>query len=701
VRGKAFVRLEEFRKQRGLNREPKRRPPKERGDTVAPPVSDAVWHPLGPAGIPGGQTYGSGTTTVAGRVSSIAVDPDDSKHLLVGAAAGGVWETRDTGATWTPRTDDQQTLSIGAVAFDPNDSSIAYAGTGEANWAYFELGRGILRSDDGGATWSPLAGSDAVFTGQGFYRIVVDPGDSARLIVAMTDRAAVSADAGATWATLHQGETWDVSLEEVDGAVEILLATRDGLLAAVGSAAPAPVALPGLPAKLDQGNDRLAVTHVPSDPGQAFAFAAFGEAAHLWHRPAAGQPFVPIPLPQLSVANRPRDAFSIEQAWYDWYVAAPPQPGGVVYLGAIELIRGRSSTAGWGWSDISSRVDGDSIHPDQHAMAFDPNQPGVIYAGNDGGIFRSADGGETWESLNAGLAISEVEYLAQRPDEPAWLLAGLQDNGTVRREAEDNWTQVGLGDGGDCATNMAHPDTCYSSYVYMSTSRSTERGDRASWEELTQAGWDRFESLFYAPLEVNGDLVVKAGEVVCISADGGDSWASVALPPAAPNRRSAASALAVLSSGRVLAGTRWGDVFQIDADQGGWSAAAKLANLGVGRISDMLADDDLPNRYWVTFSDPGPGAVFRSDDEGASWTDVTANLPQMPVHAIVTDPADRDRVWVACEVGVFESRDAGGSWATYGTGLPNALAADLAFYAPDRLLRVGTRSRGVWEAAVD
>jgi photosystem II stability/assembly factor-like uncharacterized protein len=106
---------------------------------------------------------------------------------------------------------------------------------------------------------------------------------------------------------------------------------------------------------------------------------------------------------------------------------------------------------------------GDSIHPDQHAIAFDPLDPNIIYAGNDGGIFRSLDAGTTWQSLNDGLAISEVEYLTQRPDDPGWILAGLQDNGTIRRQGDQSWAQVAVGDGGDCATNMADPDVCYHS----------------------------------------------------------------------------------------------------------------------------------------------------------------------------------------------------------------------------------------------
>jgi len=116
-------------------------------------------------------------------------------------------------------------------------------------------------------------------------------------------------------------------------------------------------------------------------------------------------------------------------------------------------------------------------------------------------------------------------------------------------------------------------------------------------------------------------------------------------------------------------------------------------------MSDLLVDPNIPQRYWATFSTI-PGSVHRSDDGGTTWINVTSNLPAIAVNAIVSDPFEPDRAWVACDVGVFESRDAGATWSVYGTGLPNALAEDLVFYQPDRLLRAGTRSRGVWEATV-
>jgi photosystem II stability/assembly factor-like uncharacterized protein len=192
---------------------------------------------------------------------------------------------------------------------------------------------------------------------------------------------------------------------------------------------------------------------------------------------------------------------------------------------------------------------------------------------------------------------------------------------------------------------------------------------------------------------------VKAGEIVFVSSDSGDSWEGIPLPqPDDGGYPAVASALAVPAAETILVGTIRGEVFRIRLENGGWSEAELVGRPVDGWISDLLCDPAVPARHWVTFS--APGGVYRSEDHGASWNDVTANLPTIPVNAIVSDPAEPDRVWVACDVGVFESTDAGGTWSVFGTGLPNALAVDLLFYEADRLLRVGTRSRGVWEVAV-
>src|SRR5262249_47865235 len=125
------------------------------GATPPAPVP-AVWRTIGPSNIPNGQTYGTNTVDVIGRVSSIAVDPGNAAHILVGGAGGGIWESTNTGTTWTPRTDQMPSLAIGAITFDPSAPSRVYAGSGEGNF-YFNLGAGVYKSTNGGTTWAVIA----------------------------------------------------------------------------------------------------------------------------------------------------------------------------------------------------------------------------------------------------------------------------------------------------------------------------------------------------------------------------------------------------------------------------------------------------------------------------------------------------------------------------------------------------------------
>ena len=656
----------------------------------AMPVAQG-WRPLGPFYIPHGQTYGSGGNnrpSVSGRISALAVHPSNANQLLVGAAGGGIWQTTDGGANWFPRSDTQPSLAMGAIAYTPSNPSIVYAGTGEGNF-FARLGAGLLRSTDGGATWSLLVG--APFLGKGFYDLVVDPLNANHLLAATSGGLYESTNGGTTWTQRRPNKTWDISMHPVvagdpNSTKEVLAACSDGLFRSIdGGATWAAVTLTGGTPTYQ----RMAVAHAPSNGAVAWVFAADASSnARIWRRSAFGGAFSAITPAGVTI--------NTNQAWYDWFLGVALNNPAVVYLGEIHALKGTLSGSTLNLTNISSRSSGDSIHPDQHCIAFGPGNANDVIVGNDGGIYRSPDGGTTWKSLNKGLDITEFEYLAQHPQFDAWLLGGTQDNGTQRYEGEEVWYHVQDGDGGDCGVNASSPYTCYQTFFGLGARRSTNGGNWGSWAPLPipVSG----SSLFYPPLEVRGSVVVQAGQNVFISSDTGNTWTSVALPAG-----KTASALAIPTATRIYVGTMQGDVYRLDNAGGVWSAPVALAVPRAGFVSDMLVDPTNTNVIWVSYSTAGAGGhVFRSTNGGTSWTNVSTGLPAgLPVNSIEIDPANPSTAWCAADVGVYRTADAGANWTAFNNLLPNALAKDLLFHPTKRLLRCATQSRGVWEIAVD
>jgi photosystem II stability/assembly factor-like uncharacterized protein len=387
---------------------------------------------------------------------------------------------------------------------------------------------------------------------------------------------------------------------------------------------------------------------------------------------------------------------AIGQAWYDWFVAASPDSDSQVYLGAISVHRGELAAGTWTWTDIASKAVGDSIHPDQHAIAFDPVDPNIIYVGNDGGLFRSPNRGTNWTSLNNGLAITEVEYVAQDYGTCRWLLAGTQDNGSIRYTGSSVWEHVADGDGGDCGDNRTNSDTCFHSYYGMGMERSTSRGAWGTFGWIGPNVPAGYGALFYPPMGVDSSTVTQAGQSVYASRDNGTTWTDVALPTGL-----IASAIDVPSSDHVYVGTTAGRLFRIDWSGAAWSAATELTSPRAAWLSSIHVDPANLNRIWTTSTQVGGGRVFRSDDGGTHWLDRTLGLPALPINTIWSDPANPNRVWVGADLGVYQSWNAGANWANFSLGLPNVLVEDLKFQSHARLLRAGTRNRGVWEIPVD
>ena len=639
-----------------------------------------AWRFIGPTLIPNGQTISpTHRIDVIGRVSCVAVDPRDPKHLLLGAACGGIWQSRDEGTTWAPRSDHLPSLAIGAIAFDPSDPRRVFAGSGEGNF-YADLGAGVYASRDRGRTWQVLA--SAPFHGVGFFDLVVDP-KAPRVHYAATDHGFFkSIDGGRTWKRKRAGKCWDISVHPKGGSVEILAAFADGLFQSrdagdrfVAVKLPKPPPQPWL---------RFAVDRPAVAPDVAYAFGVIGTDPHFWRRADGAWTKVET-MPPMDP-----DHIWTGQGHYNWYAAATPDNADRVYLGAIRTFRGDLANGAWTWTNVTADPE-HGIHKDQHCLAFSPQSSKIIYAGNDGGIYRSADRGRTWRARNRGLGITEIEYIATNPDTSKWLIAGTQDNGTIRYTGDTEWDHVADEDGGDCAVDQSSPNVAYHTISDVSLFRSDDRAD--TWTDLAPPS---MPALFYPPVEVFGATVAIGAAALIVSQAGGPPWTTVSLGLAADEFP---SALRNLDASTIVLGTTRGRMLKVAWSGTAWKLAP-LASPAPRYISCIAADPSNPQRLWVTIQQVGDGMVFRSEDGGASWCDCTAGLRQIPLNSVVVDPANHRRVWVAADVGVFQTLDHGKSWKNFGRGLPNAIAVDLHLHRQDRVLICGTRSRGVWVIAV-
>jgi len=648
-----------------------------------------TWQSIGPNTIPEGQTYGTGgndSPSVSGRCVGIMIGANDPDHLVVCAANGGLWESTEHGRCWRPLGDQLPTLSMGAIASAPSAPQVVYAGTGEGD-TFSQTGMGLLRSSDGGLTWVLVPSSE--LSGFGIYDIAVDPVDPLVVWAGTTNRLLQSSDGGETWRVVQRLQTWDISINP-SNRNEILAATRAGLIVSNnGGISWALVSLSGF--SNNTRYRRMEVCHAPSRNSVVYVSAVANDIARLWRRATVTGPFTAQKIPPLQIGS------DIAQSWYDWCMAVAPDDHNELYLGAVHLYKGQRVGSTFTWENISSRSSGDSIHPDQHHVTFDPSDPDSVYVCNDGGLYHSANRGVNWTSLNPGLGITEFEFITHLESEDRWILGGTQDNGTLSYENSRRWDQVALGDGGDCGVDDTN-QLCYHSYYGMWIERAPALGSQAfSWTDVSPPFGQNYDALFYPPMEVNGSLLAKAGESVFVSEDQGSSWTELSFG----GFGDLASTLAIPNATTIYLGTEGGLLVKIERGATSWvnATVTQLTSPRAAYLSDMTLSNN--GDLWITSSAFQGSHVFQSQDGGLTFADRSANLPDIPVNALAIDPDHPDRIFIATDHGVYRTDDGGIAWTDFSNGLPNVVVGDVIFHTRTRQLRVGTRSRGIWQLQLD
>ena len=695
-------------------------------------LKGTVWAPIGPSPI------SQGANPVNGLVSAIAVHPANPNVIYMGTAGGGAWRSDDGGASWFPLFDRQLSLAVGepgALAIDPNNTDVVYLGTSARVAAQPQAG--LFKSTDGGASWVLLGlgyppgntGNALGFILQWINVIIVDPANSNVLYLASTSGCFRSNDGGRNWTAgvnaggdarsllldrsspagariLYAGISGRGVFRSNDGGqnwVQILSSATPAVAAALGAApagfgktvaAIAPPTVPPHPAGVQVLYATLQGTGGAPDP--VGVFMSTDQGATWTQRSATGMP-------------------TGTQGGYSFHMAVDPgSPGDgandIIYFGAVG--HARSNDSGNTFTALAG------LHADNHAWAFYPQPspaPSIVFCGNDGGLYRSTNGGATWIPLNAGGLQTGLFYnLDMRPDATGSNSVGaLQDNGTQTRVGSTGhgWVAAQGGDGWDvvydgtiagrvdCTSGFWSPAPCTRIW------RSADDG--ASFPtEITPWGTTSDAGCYLGPLATDpsaGGIVYASGsQNLWQSRDGGATW-RILSPFAGTGdvdvARTNGNFVVIGVGNRVFVSTN-----ALAASVGpptGVTFTDITRNLPARTVARVAFDPNDPTMIYSVLGglNGGPGNighVFRTSIGATAWTDISPNL-NIPFNAIALDGTDNPTaIYAGTDFGVLRSVDGGASWSVLDDiHFPRVPVQDLVLR--NGILRAATYGRGAFE----
>ena len=386
--------------------------------------------------------------------------------------------------------------------------------------------------------------------------------------------------------------------------------------------------------------------------------------------------------------------------WYFGNIRVDPQNANVVYVLGVTLYR--STTGGSSWSGVTG-----SMHVDQHELLIDPADSNFILAGNDGGLYLAVAGPGSWLKV-LDLPITQFYAITADYQLPARLYGGTQDNGSLRTTTGNlnDWQEIYGGDGFYCLVDPASNSYVYAESQYGGLGRSTDGGSSFSDATSGISGTDRINWSMPVVMDPSAPATLYCGtQRVYRSTNRAASW--TAISPDLTNGPGGGNlnfgtvttlAVAPTNPSAILAGTDDSNVWITTNGGGNWTnVSGALPNHWCTRVA---FDPTSAAIAYATFSgyreDLHLPHVFRTTSSGASWADVSGNLPELPVNAIVVDPADPQTLYAGTDAGVFVTHNLGGAWAALGSGLPNGVVSDLVLHAPTRKLVAGTHGRSMF-----
>src|SRR5467141_3386003 len=693
-----------------------------------------------------------GSAAMSGRVAALAAVKEDGRlTVYVGAASGGVWKSSNGGTTFKPIFDKEAAQSIGAVAIDPQAPKTIWAGTGEA-WTRnsASIGNGIYKSTDGGDSWTNMGLQNS----ERIAKIIVDPKNSNTVYACVPGKLWSDSEDRGVYKTTDGGKTWNKILKGASlstGCSMISMNPQDSKVLFAGmwdfrrkgwtfrSGGENPTATSGsgffqtadggatwneLDEKTAKGLPakpwgRIAVTIAPSKPSVVYAMIESTRSA-LFRSEDGGKTW----------EERDRSNWMVWRPFYFANLIVDPKNENKVYKPDLTLIM--SEDGGKSFSGI-----GNGAHGDFHDVWVNPDNTDQVIAGDDGGVWYSYDGGNTWWKGN-NLPISQFYHVSADNADPYHVFGGLQDNSVWMGDSQypggitnGRWENIYGGDG-----FWVFPDPADANYVYAEAqggevgrvNRSTLEARLIKPQPNYGEGKLRFN--WNTPIHMSPNekgTIYIAAQFLFRSRDHGQSWERIS-PDLTTNdpdkqKQEESGGVTIDNSSAEMHTTIYsisespknGQVIWVGTDDGNLQITrdgAKTWTNVVGNVSGLEKNSwvstveasrfDEATAYVTfdrhTFGDMKPYA-YKTSDYGKTWTALPLQEGGVRgyAHVIKEDTVNPNLLFVGTEFGLWISVDGGQHWAQYkGSNFPAVAARDLVVHPRESDLVMATHGRGIW-----
>ncbi|QQS35604.1 MAG: T9SS type A sorting domain-containing protein [Ignavibacteriales bacterium] len=658
-----------------------------------------------------------------GRINCIAFHPTDVNTFWVGSPSGGIWRTTNGGTSWTILNDNQLVLGVSDIVI-PGDyatSNTIYIATGDRDggsmWSLSggqnadNVSIGVLKSTDGGTTWSTTGLSYTKNLGKIIYRLLIHPSNNSILFASTSDGIYKSTNGGTDWVSKSLNR-W-IDMEFKPGDPTVIYASSYGYTSTyINRSTDSGENWSFSSIATDGRRGEIAVT--PADPSVVYLLSANsgGGVYGVYKSTNSGASFTVVnagsPAGMLGYYTDGSGG-SGGQGSYDWCIAVSPTNANTVFIGGITTWKstngGTTFTANTNWTSYSGyNISGVPVtHADKHCLVYQNSS--VLFEGNDGGIYKTTNGGISWIDLSDGLIISQIYRIGVSQTSQTTVLTGLQDNGT--KLYNSGWTDVKGGDGMECIVDPTNSNYMYATYVRGQITRSINGFTNWVTEVDISANipGGQPQGAWVTPyvMDKNSSTTLFAGyDRIWKTTNRGDSWTSASQVLSSSDKLRSL-AIAPSNSNVLYTADRTNMWKTTNGGSTNWTAVTiPTTSLYVTYIA--VKEDD-PNTVWITYGGYSDGIkVYESTNGGTSWTNISTGLPNLPVMCIVHYKAatNRNVLFVGTDVGVYV-KDGSNNWASFNNGLPNVVVTELDIYygGVTNKLRAGTYGRGLWETNID